>query len=928
MVKYLAVFLPFYLLAQNDEGSVSGTVLGDNVPLVGANVFLEGTTLGATSDSLGNYVITGIPVGKYIVRADFLGYTTQKQELYISVTDVETSEDEASSFSEKLGLEEEDLSSSVRGNIITNFDFFLESSTVDLDEVVVSASKVQQKITEAPSVVAVINERSIRRRVGVNDYNRLAAMAKGVDVTYFGSQGAQINARGFDGAYSTRFRQFYDGMYLGEALSGQVYSLLSGPPKESISRIEVLFGPQSALYGPDASQGLLNIIPKHPMRDNTNEVNFSITSLNSPRLGGRYVKNYDNISFDISGEFKYTNEIAYGNDEDDIFWVVGDTLYLTEDLFDPIVVNKNHVNTNLYYRLNRATELSAFYNYTGGNGYAMGSLGPQYNRDLINHQYGLRLTNKNHFFRISSRNQTGEAAPRTAIGIHQVINRNADGTSLSWEDALKNFDESGAGWWLKYNSDDFNADYQYNNKVTDRLGIVTGFDYEFKDPNTDRTAINDKGRSPITGIDGGIEIKESRYGVYAQLDYLINNEYSINSSVRYDDHEYYGETISPRASLVRKNFLSGTLKLIGGTGFKAPTLLERNIYAGQKSIAGGTEGNIDPFIGTTYPQDFVIDAVAMGSPDGFTVLDFKDLNGDGVYSDNDSLITSRYVEPLKLEEHQSIELAYTGIINGKNLIEINLYSGRYKNFKGPLTAFATTGPAWNYLVQSSGPVQLDAIRQVNYGDNLVVSDPVPHFTYALTYANLPLDVTFFGLEGGWKYLGKNYEISANLAYFNDDGLVDKREKGKKFVDYENGLDSSSPSDSIYGGYELYANVYSNTPNLKGSLAITGYNTLIEKLSSTIIIKRTSPFDFVSGYFTATEEGKGTIPASTAGQSWFRNPGQIGGQWYADIDMLYEYSKSMYFGISIKNVFQTEAPTIPITPQIPRSFVFETGYKFN
>ena len=160
----------------------------------------------------------------------------------------------------------------------------MESSAVDLDEVIVSASKVQQKITEAPSVVAVINERSIRRRVGVNDYNRLAAMAKGVDVTYFGSQGAQINARGFDGAYSTRFRHFSDGMYFGEALSGQVYSLLSGPPKESISRIEVLFGPQSALYGPDASQGLLNIIPKHPMQDNTNEINFSTSSLNNPRL--------------------------------------------------------------------------------------------------------------------------------------------------------------------------------------------------------------------------------------------------------------------------------------------------------------------------------------------------------------------------------------------------------------------------------------------------------------------------------------------------------------------------------------------------------------------------------------------------------------------------------------------------------------------
>ena len=94
---------------------------------------------------------------------------------------------------------------------------------------------------------------------------------------------------------NSRFRQFSDGLYVGESVTGQVYSLLSGPPKEAISRIEILFGPQSALYGPDASQGLLNIITKHPMQDSRNEINFSMSSLNDPRLGGRYVKNYENI---------------------------------------------------------------------------------------------------------------------------------------------------------------------------------------------------------------------------------------------------------------------------------------------------------------------------------------------------------------------------------------------------------------------------------------------------------------------------------------------------------------------------------------------------------------------------------------------------------------------------------------------------------
>tara|TARA_Y100001934_G_C12357661_1_gene778958 strand:- start:110 stop:2902 length:2793 start_codon:yes stop_codon:yes gene_type:complete len=929
VIKYLVILLPFFIVAQNDEGSVSGKVLGDKVPLIGANVFLEGTTLGATTDSLGNYIIDNIPTGKYTVRADFLGYTTKKQEIYVSIQDAEKAEEDISSFSEKLGLEEDTISKSVRGNTIADLDFYLESSALDLDEIIVSASKVQQKVTEAPSVVAVINEKNIRRRVGVTDYNRLAAMAKGVDVTYFGSQGAQINARGFDGAYSTRFRQFYDGLYLGEALSGQVYSLLSGPPKESISRIEVLFGTQSALYGPDASQGLLNIIPKHPMRDPDSEINFSTSSLNNPRFGGRYVKNYEKLSIDISGELKYSNEIPYNNDEDDIFWVVGDTLYLTEDLFDPIKVNKNHISTNIYYRLNKGNELSAFYNYTGGNGYAMGSLGPQYNRDLINHQYGLRFNNKNHFFRITARNQTGDAVPRTAIGIHQVTNRNSDGSSMPWNVAVEDYGKDGQGWWLKYNSDDFNADYQYNNQLTNRLKFVSGFDYEFKDPKTDRTAINDLGTSPITGLYGGTEINESRFGIYGQLDYLLNNEFSINSSLRYDDHEFYGRTISPRVSLVRKNFLSGTLKLIAGTGFKAPTLLERNIYAGQRSIAGGTEGNLDPFMNIPYPQDFVIDAVAMGSANGFTIVDFKDLNGDGIYNGTeiDSLINSNYVKPLELEEKRSIELAYTGVIGGNNLFEINLYSGRYKNFKGPLTAFAVTGPAWNYLVQSSGPLQIDAIRQVNYGNNLIHSNPVPHFTYALTYSNLPIDVTFFGLEGGWKHLSKDYEISMNFSYFNDQGLVDKREKGKKYSNYLSSLETANPSDSIYADYFLYANVYSNTPNFKGSVAITNHNGLVDKLSSTITFKMTSPYDFVSGFFTATDEGKGTIPPANAGQSWFRNPGQIGGQLYADFDMMYDYSNQIYFGLSIKNLFESNAPTIPLTPRIPRSFVFETGYKF-
>ena len=145
MIKYLVILLPLCIFANNDEGSVSGTVLGNGVPLIGANVFLEGTTLGSTTDSLGNYFIDKIPIGKYIIRVDFVGYNTIKKDIYISMKDADDFEYEASSFNEKLGLETDTLYKSIKGKTLIDLDFYLESTALDLDQIVVSAAKVKQK---------------------------------------------------------------------------------------------------------------------------------------------------------------------------------------------------------------------------------------------------------------------------------------------------------------------------------------------------------------------------------------------------------------------------------------------------------------------------------------------------------------------------------------------------------------------------------------------------------------------------------------------------------------------------------------------------------------------------------------------------------------------------------------------------------------
>ncbi len=71
--------------APNGELTVAGTVISsaDNQPIVGANIYVEGTNVGTTTDAGGNYKLT-VPASAKTVTVSFLGYDTKK----ISVRDI------------------------------------------------------------------------------------------------------------------------------------------------------------------------------------------------------------------------------------------------------------------------------------------------------------------------------------------------------------------------------------------------------------------------------------------------------------------------------------------------------------------------------------------------------------------------------------------------------------------------------------------------------------------------------------------------------------------------------------------------------------------------------------------------------------------------------------------------------------------------
>ena len=130
-------------------------------------------------------------------------------------------------------------------------------------EVVVTASKHGQKITEAPAAVTVLTSDDIQASgaVSVADVFR---RVPGLDFIQISARDYNINARGFNGALSRRLLVLVDGRSVYLDLMG--FTLWDTLPVslDEIERIEVVRGPGSALYGANASSGVVNIITKAP----------------------------------------------------------------------------------------------------------------------------------------------------------------------------------------------------------------------------------------------------------------------------------------------------------------------------------------------------------------------------------------------------------------------------------------------------------------------------------------------------------------------------------------------------------------------------------------------------------------------------------------------------------------------------------------
>ena len=255
-----------FLMAQ--EGSVSGRVTdaqtGD--PLVGANVLVVGTNLGAATDINGEYAISRVPSGAQRLNANYIGFASSSANVDIPVDGNATS------------------------------DFGLSVAALNLNEVVVTGAGPAVEKSKIGNSVGVVNMSALEDAPITNFSDILQGREKGVVMLPNGGlngEGAQIRIRGTSTLSQSNEPVIYlDGVRLdntmGASFGGGTPSRLDEINPDAIERVEILKGAAAAsLYGTQAANGIIQIFTKQGAISKpqfTAEVSTSTSSFDESRF--------------------------------------------------------------------------------------------------------------------------------------------------------------------------------------------------------------------------------------------------------------------------------------------------------------------------------------------------------------------------------------------------------------------------------------------------------------------------------------------------------------------------------------------------------------------------------------------------------------------------------------------------------------------
>jgi len=131
------------------------------------------------------------------------------------------------------------------------------------ETVVVSASRTEEKLADAPATMSVITTRTIQQATSQN-FAELLRPIPGVNMTQVSARDINVTSRGATGTLATGLLALLDGRSLYQDMFGFVMWDFLPVNLNEIKQVEVIRGPASAVWGANALYGVVNVITKSP----------------------------------------------------------------------------------------------------------------------------------------------------------------------------------------------------------------------------------------------------------------------------------------------------------------------------------------------------------------------------------------------------------------------------------------------------------------------------------------------------------------------------------------------------------------------------------------------------------------------------------------------------------------------------------------
>lgn len=606
----LAMLVPMCAFAQT--GRIAGRVSDvKGAPVAGAQVILSPAGLVATTRSDGSFAMRTVPAGTYSMRAHRFGYAPRVNEPVLVTAGQETT-----------------------------VSLTLDAASVQLGGVVTSASRRVEKITDAPATITRIDEAQIASSIG-NSFAGALKEVKGLEFIQTGILSSAINARGFNSSFNNRILQVEDGRIGVLAESGLPVGALTTMNKLDLAAVEVLVGPGSALYGPDASNGVVTLQSKDPRQYPGWALEVDGGSRSFMDAQGRYAGNTGRFGYKVSGEYVTVNEFESPASYPSV--TAGNTTAIPEKDANW----KNDIirgSGTLAYYLTNGSRLQATLGASKLNGIGPTNVGRNQLQNYGYRDYQLQYTGARLFAQAYMSNSVGGST----FQLNGLAQNSVRFPALSYDSVKK---------LSSFPSDGRIQAAELQNNFT--LGMLSGTGIAAID-NTHFTIGAQVRRDRVSSYGHwlsdratGSPILINQRGVYGQMETPLAEMLRLVLAGRYDKHDRYDAQFSPKAALLFTPIPDQTVRVTYNKAFKSPSILQTDFFF----------PNFQPFIGV------------FGNLDGFSIR-----NGSGT--------EVRQIAAIRPEVNTTVELGYKGVLGRKLYLDVAGYRTHFDGFQSPLVVIA------------------------------------------------------------------------------------------------------------------------------------------------------------------------------------------------------------------------------------------------